>query len=232
MTEARYSAQVSGRLLGEADVTIPYGGIWMARVSVEGPGLLSTDARGAEVRLGALSLLGTVVHQGALGGGIRALVVGGAGTWGHTVASRVYRTPGGVAVSTVVRDLATELGELVAETPAGARFGGDHLVRPRCRGVDVLRLLRPLGLQWWVDTQGRAHVAEARSPVPVRQQFLVESRDADDMSFRVVPDAPEEWLPGATFSPPAGGVYLVSSSRIRYLRDGQANVEILATNAA
>jgi len=188
---ALYSS-ANGRRLVKLSLTMAAFGSWVADVT-----LAEAEQLQPSVQLVAsnLELRGTVIRQDAFAGQREARVVGGAGGWRKQVSSRSYRQPGGLPLSTVLRDAAIEVGETV-HIGTDRTIGTDY-VRERAPASRVLRHL--VGRAWWIDAAGVTQLG-ARPSTQVKTEFAVVRYSADVGLLVIATEDLASWLPGATFS--------------------------------
>jgi len=109
-----------------ARVQIPAWGRWWADVDVQSA---IEIARGASVvvAFAGEEMHAAVVAGGAANGRAAYRVVAGTGGWSRAIDARAYRNAAGVAVATVIADVAAIVGESVADVPA-TRVGEHYAV--------------------------------------------------------------------------------------------------------
>jgi hypothetical protein len=106
-----------------------------------------------ELAIADLTVSCTIVSGGPSKGRSSYRLVGGAGGWGRVVGERSYKNnDAGIAVASVLRDLAADAGETLAGDLPTTRVG-PHWLREAGRAHQTLELLAPRG--WYVDEQGR-----------------------------------------------------------------------------
>lgn len=150
-------ATLGGERIRRGRVHVPGVGVWLAEIEMEG----APDMSGAQtLALGALRLVGTIDHtsSGTNAQVARYTLVGGGGGWSRVLSARSYHSDAGVRASTVAQDAAREAGETLAEVrPASELVGSDYV---RSRGPASVTLADvAAGVPWWVDYEGRTHVA-------------------------------------------------------------------------
>lgn len=212
-------ASLAGRRLSRVAVSIPYYGAWTADVDTEED---VPDTGIVSLVLAGLTLRGTIVERGSFAGDRRSRVVAGGAGWRTTVQPRGYSQPAGVPVSLVLGDVATEVGETLADTPSDA--WRPHYARPRGAASCTLRELG--GPLWWVRPDGRTTFA-ARDPSPIVSPITVVSRDPATRRVVVATEHPEDWTPGRAFSTITTPQLSVYHARITSEDSGTMRVEVL-----
>jgi hypothetical protein len=150
----------NGQKVTRVVVHVPQAGVWWTDVDFD-VALPATNLAGAaQVVVGPLSLSGTFApaRTGTFFQQSKARVLGGAGAWGKAVRAKSYHDDGaGVKATTVIQDLAREVGERVGTiVPSRARLGVDW---DRRASVASEALSLVLGsTPWWVDYAGLTQV--------------------------------------------------------------------------
>lgn len=209
--------------ISQASITRRMYGAWVADLA------LTTDMVPSgknALKVGSLTLQGTVRRAAAYGGQTKGRVVGGSDGYRKVLGPKGYSHVAGVKLSDVLKDVAAETGELV--NVATDRFLGVHYVRSKNRARHVLKLLT--GGIWWVDDAGVTQLSE-RSSSEIKSAFTVSSRSADNGRFEIATEAFHDWTPGRTFSAPnAPGPHTISSVTIR-ANGTSVRLEVLAADA-
>ena len=212
-------ASLDGRRVVRVTVSIPYYGAWSADVDTEedisGTGIL-------DLVLGDLTLRGTIVERGSFAGDRRMRMVAGAAGWRTTVQPRGYSNAAGVPVALVLGDVASEVGETLADTPTGT--AGPHYARPRGFASTTLRELG--GALWWVRPDGRTTFA-ARDTSPIVSPITVVSRDPATRRVVIATEHPVDWMPGRSFATITIPTLSVHYTRITSELSGTMRVEVL-----
>lgn len=216
---------IGGFGIVSCDVLAEDRGIWTATVEPTDDATLA-DGQAVDVQLGTLTLRGTVIRGGADPAGSGVFVVGGRGGWRRVVPRRQYRAAGGVRLSDVLRDLATETGEdarldaSLASVVLGAAW-----TRPECQGAAALAAL---GYPWRVMPDGGTLVG----PLPeFASSAIVSLRKWWPDTGAAVVELPDDDIagivPGAVVS--LGDVSLtVRSLRVLVAPGGTVRVEVAA----
>lgn len=147
------TASVAGIGATRLRVAIPRWGAWWVEAQLEEESALSGRV---DIVASDLLLSGTIVSGGVSGAGRSAYrIVGGAGGWGRVLPPKSYADAGGVKLSTVLQEAATEAGETLAGDIPDTRVG---FAWPRDEGTAdrVLQLLAPRA--WYVDELGRTRL--------------------------------------------------------------------------
>lgn len=142
-----------------ARLIMPARGLWTSYHELEEPKALAVGAR-VEVKLGDVTLDGTIVEGGVFAARARYSVVAGRGGWRKVLPRpRSYRE--GVKLSTVLKDVAIDAGEVWA-TGFGATFTDRSVgafARPgNVRAVSVLHQLLDRG--WFVSDAGETTLGD------------------------------------------------------------------------
>lgn len=187
----------------------PTYGLWTARVILLRSRILALGSR-TTLTIGDLALAGTIRSGGDFEGRSSYLVVGGADGWRKSVKERPHRADNGVRLSSVVVDLATEVGEQVVLEPGVERSVGYAWLR--AAGV-AAAVFEELGVRWWMAPDGWTHVGtRPSSRVAATVKLLAEDYDpAMPMAVLVSPDdvyAPLQ--PGAVVAGPSGDLTISS----------------------
>lgn len=150
-------ATLGGERIRSGRVHVPGVGVWHAEIEMEGDPALS----GAHtLALGTLRLAGTVddARSGRNAQVARYTLVGGGGGWSRILPARSYHSDAGVRAATVAQDAAREAGETLADVRPSAEMVGVDYVRSRGPASVALADVAA-GVPWWVDFEGRTHVA-------------------------------------------------------------------------
>jgi hypothetical protein len=175
-----------------ASIGWPLLGAWVADVDLASANALPTTIT---LTIGNLVLAGAVYRQAQFAGRTTALLVAGANGWSNDVEARAYSNPGGVLLSQVLGDAATEVGERVAvvsDAPIGNFFW-----RFADRASRVLRALA--GPEWWIDSTGTTQVGP-RTGASITSPFQIIAFDGASGTAEISTEDPASWVPGATFS--------------------------------
>jgi hypothetical protein len=183
-------ASVNGLRVERLRLHVPFCGAWTVEVEFEEAIADSNLVGQARVQIGSRTLSGTFDPDltGSYLHISRALVRAGAGAWSSTVGRREYHDDGlGVKASTVVEDLAREVGETVGSlSPARDRLGQKF---ERREGPASAALTLAVGaVPWWVDYEGVTNVG-ARAAVEASAAY--EILDVDPR-FKTVEIAAED----------------------------------------
>lgn len=209
--------------LRSARIALPTYGVWSARVVLLRSKVLAVGSA-TQITVGDLILQGVIRAGGDFQGRSSYLVVGGAGGWDKLVGKRPHRADNGVRLSTVVGDVAAEVGEqVVLETGVERSVGYAWL---RAAGV-AASIFEPLGVRWWVAPDGVTHVGDRPSTrVPASLRLLVEDYDpAIPMATLVSPDDAYAALqPGAIVAGPEGDFTIADVDL--YVEAGQVRVDL------
>jgi hypothetical protein len=219
-------AAVNGVRVASGSLTIPYYGAWTADFTLATPEPVSGAA---SVALGQLSLRGTVYRSAPYTGSRTARLVAGAAGWRNTLSARSYEFAGGVPLSMVLQDAATELGERVSLATDSTL--GQAWTRPTQSGAQLLyQIAGPL---WWIDNAGVTRLSAARATSIINSTFTVVSADPGRGMYEIATESMQDWMPGATFSAPTlDGIITISSVTFHVDNDGILRVRVLSAGAA
>lgn len=186
----------------EVELHVPrYGAPW-ARAELTGDATF-TDGQRVTLAVAGLTVSATVVDVGSRGGVTTVEMVGGAGGWFREVsASKGYRNDAGVSGANVAKDLASLVGETLANPEALARAMGAHFVRGMGQAAGAL--LSALGslpegsarIPWRVDLDGVTRLGERpQRPSPTAD---IIDRDALGAWVAFAEEDAAPLLPGTT----------------------------------
>lgn len=169
-----------------AEIEIPYRRIWTARLTFtdrEGP----ATGEPAEIMLGDLRLVGTVIEAGSFGGVATARVVAGRGGWRRTPEPLSFQNDANLNSLDIAQALASSVGETVVGTGVtlGAHWSFDTTVSAACN-------MDRLGA-WYVREDGvtvlglREDGAEVKSVVedfdPARERATIPVEETALVSY-------------------------------------------------
>ena len=220
---------INGSDLTLARASIPRYGLWQADVTtVE----VLTLAKGAAVRLvlGDLVLVGVVDAGATWAGASSYQITPGAGGWTRELPARAYRNDGGILLSQVAVDLATESGERLVVEPGADRVVG--YAWTRMGGIASSALVELVGSSWWVGADGVTHVGQ-RPAVALPSAalgFTVERFDT--VRRRAVLSTNDDALaalctPGATWSDPRIVGPFITAGVLLEVKAGSVRVEVI-----
>lgn len=170
-----YIVAVNGRNVINAKLTVSNVGPWFAEFELEDGAPLSGRAT---MRIGALTLSGTIEASGADQQRYARLVAGGGG-WSKSVPQKHYQNDAQVKARTVAEDAARLVGESIGSfIPVKERVGANYV---RQDGAASRALEDVIGATtWWVDYAGVTNVGPRVSSV------------ADPSSYQVLAYDPRE----------------------------------------
>ena len=184
-------AILSGNRCTRARVSIPSWGVWWADVDLSGN--VELDGH-VELSIADATFHGTIVSGGSHNDRTSYRIAGGSGSWGKTVDARGYAADNGVARSTVAKDAADAVGEVLdAGQPEGKV--GPAFVRERGPASWVLDAIAPRS--WRVDEDGvtRFGSRPTRNVETDAARVRVGLRDG---IIELAPESIANLLPGAT----------------------------------
>jgi hypothetical protein len=175
----------------------------------------STEALSGAVtlKLADLTLSGTIKSGGIWQGRGRWMIAGGAGAWGSTVDATSYTNDAGTKLTTVVRELATQIGETFTDTTTTTRIGSRY-ARQQGPASRSLELLSPRA--WYVDTDGETKLG-ARADSDYEGKATRVSYDAESDRLELAANTISDILPGVTIDS-VRAVDVVHELRDRKLR--------------
>ena len=151
---------LAGKRVTHATVTIPAWGTWYADVSIDGEETLSGQV---DLALADVTFKGTVLSGGPAVGRSHYFVVGGFGGWGKTLTCKSYANDAGVKLSTVLGDVASEVGESIDPATVPTTRLGPSFVRPKEPAGRVLEQLS--SKSWYVASDGITRLGARASTV-------------------------------------------------------------------
>jgi hypothetical protein len=199
MAEQENWSHFAGQRVVSAKVTIPYAGIWTARItfasdSTENVTTFDIGTTSTLV-LGDLSMVGTVQRSTAFGGVQRALLVGGYGGWSKNIPSLGYSVPTGVPLSMVVGDVAITVGEKVS-IATDLLIGLGYM---RQAGIASRVLRHVAGSNWYIGTDGATIIGSARPSSAISSDFTTIDYSGDGR-YVIATEVLSDWMPGRTFT--------------------------------
>lgn len=212
-------ASLDGERVISGLVQIPLRGLWTADVVLASP---EPVAERPTLKLGNLTLKAARFRAASYGGARSVRIVGGADGWRKDVGPKAYVSPISVRLSTVLGDVANEVGESVDVTADGDL--GSKWTRLRgtaSRSLDVLT-----GQAWFMRPDGTT-VTGDRPASAIKSAFTVTQIAGADGRVVVGTEDFASWQPAATFTPPILGVQVSISSVIHRINDGVIRTEIL-----
>lgn len=217
-------ATFAGQRVISLSLTWPAWGLWAADVSLASSSPIPSTA--APLTIGPLTLIGSAFRAASFAGSRSARIVGGYGGWGDPVPSQAYRGSN-VRISTVLRDVATLVGEKVSVDIPDANLGG--FVREAARASRVLRQVA--GSSWWIAPDGVTHVGP-RTDGQITSDFQVIGWSGKEGSFTIATEAVDDWSPGRAFTAPTvTGTQVVGYTQIDMNNDGRLRIKVLSTGS-
>lgn len=213
-------ASINGEQIVSGSFCFPYFGVWTGVVELAVQSVPAT----ANLTIANLALTCKAYRTGAYGGDRKYLLVGGAGGWSTVVESQTYNDPSGIALSIILRDVASACGERVTLTED--RIIRDKWVRAKAKGQEVLRSL--LGSQWYVDTGGVTQCQDRTNVSTITTPFTVENFDPALGKVTIATEDLASWMPGRKFSAPTmPDVRSISDVSFTFGSSGKLRVECL-----
>lgn len=152
-------ATLNGVTVSRLSAIVPAWGAWWADVDTT-EGTLFEKGSAATLKLGGVTMLGTIVAGGVVDGRGAYRVVGGKGKWGASIKGKPYLDDAGVKLSRVLLDAAKDAGETLGSALPTTRLGS-HYVRRADPAYLTLNQLAPKG--WYVDFAGVTQIGKRSS---------------------------------------------------------------------
>lgn len=214
-------ANVNGSRVVSADITIPYVGLWSARV------VIATQAAPpprCTLTIADMTLSGAVYLTDQFAGLQAATLVGGSGGWGSLLPAVKYESPAGVLASLVLSDAASSCGERVVL--ASDFTIGNFYTREAGPASNALRILA--GALWWVDPSGATQCGTTRGASPITSAFTLIDFDPAIGKLTVATENPSDWMPGRTVATPLLSTRTLSLVEHHLTNEGEYTIEALA----
>jgi collagen triple helix repeat protein len=182
-------------------LVIPSKGLWTADVVLNQSVPMSALAGAAVIKLGdEFTLVGTVFRAGDFTGAAGYRIVGGEGGWMKLLpAAQAYHSPAGVKLSSVLKDIAKQVGETV-NVQQDSTVGTFYL---REANAPASRALNALAPSWWANPADGVTQVGTRAQSLITSQFevLPASQGTSLLLGRIVvaTDKPQDWVPGLQF---------------------------------
>lgn len=188
-------ATLGGLRIAGATVSIPMVGAWSADVTLTNASAPSSTI--CELKIGTLSLVGFIFRAAEFLGTYRARVVGGRGGWRRVVPPKGYTLTGGVTLSTVLGDIAREVGEVV-------KIGTDRSLGTfySREGGPAQRPLNRLCPSWYTNAAGETVIGDRPGGAIVSPFDVISFEPPSGLVTVGVTEAFGDWLPGRTFRAP------------------------------
>lgn len=216
-------ANVDGDMVTSGRLTVPYSGLWVADLALSDETAISGAVT---LYVGDLALKGYVFRGGPFTGSFSARLFGGFGGWRKKVTPRAYYSPVGLALSTILGDVAIEVGEQVqidADVTIGNRF-----VRELGPAARVLRQIA--GPTWWCDPASGKTVVGKRPATVIKSDFTVEHYHRSEGRLSIASEVLKDWMPGRSFTAPTISTpKIISSASFTFSTEGRARIEVLTT---
>lgn len=225
-----FYASVNGQLATRLSIAIPYYGMWEGDVELATPQVITNPVT---LVIGNLTMVGAIVRANTFAGVTYLRLVGGGGGWRKSIVPQAYANPSGVRLSTMLNDLAVNVGEQV-NLFADENLGG-YFIREGSTSettVRASRILRQLaGDEWWIDTSGVTQVGARPTGTAITSDFSVVSWDPGRGAAEIATEDLASWLPSNTFTAPTVPVtQTISLTRVDIDRVGTMRLKILATD--
>lgn len=148
---------------------IPQHGAWYADVTLLDAPDPAPSGR-VTLRVGSLSLSGTVTRYGTRGEQGFFQLVAGAASWGANVPAKAYHNDARVKSKLVAEDAARECGETLETLTTTADLGVRYVRRagPASRALEAA-----IGRAWYVDTDGVTRVGTRSPAAPADGTYTV-----------------------------------------------------------
>lgn len=152
--------QLGGVVCSRMRLQVPSWGAWWLDAETTEPVDMSRGAR-VTAQIAERTLQGTIVNGYSRDGAAGYRIVGGAGGWGAPLPAKSYHNDAGVKLSTVVGDVASEVGETISGVSPSARLGA-HFARvageTRRPASWILNYYFPRG--WYVADDGTTQIGQ------------------------------------------------------------------------
>lgn len=216
-------ASLNGERIVSGTITLPNRGVWTADLVLASE--LDVPSSVA-LQLGNLSLVGTRFRTLSYGGSRSIRVVGGAGGWSKDVPKKAYSSAAGVLLSTVLKDVAGEVGETVSL--ASDSTIGTKWTRFSGHASSVLDLLVPF---WFVQPDGSTRIG-ARTSKKITSSFEVTNVSGSGGRVVVGTEDLASWLPANTFTSRTITTAQTISAVIHNIADGVIRTEAYVVDLA
>lgn len=141
------SVTLDGHAATACTLSVPGVGLWYAAVDLAE----SVDLAGpVTLRVLDTEWKGSVIAGASVDGRSRYRVLAGLGNWSKELAPRAYANDAGITKDKLLKDVADEAGEAIADPPTEAL--GRHFNRPRLPASFLLNLLAPRA--WYARADG------------------------------------------------------------------------------
>jgi len=213
--------QVNGIDVISGVVTIPYYGAWVADIVLASS---STITPTLELRVGNLTMKGTVIRESSFAQSRSARIVGGYAGWRKVIPAKGYSHASGVKLSIVLGDAARACGEMVEIT--ADRSLGQGWARESSRAEETLRIVT--GGKWWMGNDGVTKTI-ARDTSSVSSPFTVVSWSGGKGLFEIATENVAEWMPGKSFESATVPKQTISSVSIEFDTEGKLRLSVMST---
>jgi len=148
-------------------IEIPSKGVWIAHCRVADVDTAIKENDAATIKVLDLTLTGTVARS-HLDVNERAIdVIAGKAGWRKVVPSKSYASDSGVEAKLIADDLASDANETIADFDVKTSKVGAAYVRIKATAQQSLVEAIGADSYWWVDYDGKTHVAQA---LPTQQR--------------------------------------------------------------
>ena len=177
-------ATLDGVDVAHTVVRTPQHGVWYADVTLlDAPDPAPSGSK--TLRIGSLSLSGTVTRYGTRGAQGFFQLVGGAGSWGAPIPAKAYHNDARVRAKLVAEDAARECGETLETLTTTADLGVRYVRRagPASRALEAA-----IGRAWYVDADGVTRAGTRAPAAPADGTYTVVDVQPDTQVARLEMD--------------------------------------------
>jgi hypothetical protein len=216
-------AELAGVRVIDARVAVPTYGAWHADLTLDKE--VTPAATGLRLVLADLEMTCALWRAAApYQGRTRLRVIGGAAGWRKSVKTKAYYLPFGVKLSSILKDLASEVGESVSV--ANDTSVGTHYEREAAPASTHLNwLARDVG--WYIDAAGVTQVA-ARVEASIASTFSLVAYDGARGVATIATEKPADFVPGRTLKHFTLAATLKIGGVVHVLSKGALRTEVLA----
>ena len=220
-----FYAHLSGNRVTAARILLPAWGAWSGDVMLADDSAVTSPAT---LTIGNLVLVGSAYRgtgpESPFAGSRSVRLVAGGGGWRKDVTRRFYADQTQVKLSTVAKDAASEVGEVVV-VPSD-RLLGPHWAREAAPASRCLTML--VGREGWYVSHAGVTVLAERTASKVTTEFRVISYDGGKGHLSIATEDPLAWTPGAVFqNEQLPAPLTVTSATVAMMGDGKMRVEVM-----
>lgn len=193
MTETATYVTVNGRTCISARVTIGNTGPWAAELHLPSADEITNPVT---LRIGTLTMVGSIVTDGVYGEQRKLRIVGGAGGWAKVLAPWTAHNDTGVKASFVAQYAARDAGETLGSfAVARERLGPDYTREARAASRTLESVIGDAA--WWVDYAGVTQVGERPASTLASGAYTVLDYNPAERTATLIADDPTTIQVGA-----------------------------------